>query len=158
MTGNRSDREFDIVLVSSKDGSVVRNLTSGFDQDMGFEYIAIPGSRWNTVPWMSWSPSGDRLAYFVRTGGLPHAHRPERRDGTDRAADADEGRSTRPSRRRFSPDGRQVVFSALRDAKGDIFTVDLDSREVTNLTNDDFADYAPGLLARRHVRSSTWRA
>ena len=27
----------------------------------------MPGDRWNTVPWMSWSPNGDRLAYFVRT-------------------------------------------------------------------------------------------
>ena len=31
------------------------------------EYLATPGGRWNSVPWMSWSPQGDRLAYFVRT-------------------------------------------------------------------------------------------
>ena len=67
MTGNGRDREFDIVLISAKDGSVIRNLTSGFDQSMGFEYLATPGGRWNSVPWMSWSPQGDRLAYFVRT-------------------------------------------------------------------------------------------
>ena len=65
MTGNRRDQELDIILVSSKDGSVVRNLTSGFDKDRGFEYIAQP-SLSNMVPWMSWSPVGDRLAYFVR--------------------------------------------------------------------------------------------
>ena len=41
-TGNRHDQELDIVLVSSKDGSVVRNLTPGFDKDRGFEYIATP--------------------------------------------------------------------------------------------------------------------
>ena len=34
MTGNRKDRELDIVLVSSKDGTVVRNLTRGFDKDL----------------------------------------------------------------------------------------------------------------------------
>src|SRR5207237_8603358 len=65
-TGNRKDGELDIVLVSSKDGSVIRNLTSGFDQDKGWEYITSPGGRFNTVPWLSWSPSGDRLAFFVR--------------------------------------------------------------------------------------------
>ena len=43
----------------------MRNLTSGFDMDRGFEYIAQP-SLSNMVPWMSWSPVGDRLAYFVR--------------------------------------------------------------------------------------------
>ncbi|HEY6362137.1 MAG TPA: hypothetical protein VIX63_13580, partial [Vicinamibacterales bacterium] len=46
-TGNRRDREMDIVLVSSKDGSVIRNLTRGFDQDKGFEYIVTPGMRFN---------------------------------------------------------------------------------------------------------------
>ncbi|HZA33789.1 MAG TPA: hypothetical protein VE505_02620, partial [Vicinamibacterales bacterium] len=35
MTGNRRDGELDIVLLSSKDGSVIRNLTRGLDQDRG---------------------------------------------------------------------------------------------------------------------------
>jgi hypothetical protein len=53
VTGNRSDREYDIVLLSAKDGSTIRNLTKGFDQDKGFEYITPPGGRFVTVPWMS---------------------------------------------------------------------------------------------------------
>jgi hypothetical protein len=67
MTGNTRDRELDILLLSMRDGSVVRNLTSGFDQSLGFEHIPTPGMRFVTVPWMSWSPEGDRLAYFART-------------------------------------------------------------------------------------------
>ena len=43
----------------------------------------------------------------------------------------------------FSPDGKKVVFAALRAAVGDIFMLDLDTKEITNLTNDEFADYAP---------------
>ena len=54
-TGNRRDGEGDIILVSRKDGSVVRKLTAGFDKDKGFEYISTPGGRWVTVPWLSWS-------------------------------------------------------------------------------------------------------
>ena len=68
VTGNRKDHEYDIVLVSAKDGQVVRNLTNGFDKDMGFDYLSIPGTRWNTVPWLAWSPTGDRIAYVVRMG------------------------------------------------------------------------------------------
>src|SRR5215217_6837401 len=34
--GNRKDQELDVVLMSVKDGSVIRNLTRGFDQDQGF--------------------------------------------------------------------------------------------------------------------------
>ncbi|MBF8301595.1 MAG: translocation protein TolB [Acidobacteria bacterium] len=67
VTGNRRDREMDIVLMSATDGSIIRNLTNGFDQDRGFEFIIQPGMRFNTVPWLSWSPSGDQLAYFVRS-------------------------------------------------------------------------------------------
>src|SRR5215203_2373235 len=65
VTGNRRDREYDIVMVSARDGSVIRNLTRGFDQDHGFEFISTP-QRWNAVPWLSWSATGDQLAYFVR--------------------------------------------------------------------------------------------
>src|ERR1041384_1892242 len=65
-SGNRKDGELDIVLVSAKDGAVIRNLTNGFDQGRGWEYISPPGGRFNRVPWMSWAPNGDRLAYFVR--------------------------------------------------------------------------------------------
>jgi hypothetical protein len=41
----------------------------------------------------------------------------------------------------FSPDGRTVAFSALRGGVGDIFTVDLESQQITNLTTDEFFDY-----------------
>ena len=36
-----------------------------------------------------------------------------------------------------------VVFSALRNAIGDIFELDLETLEVVNLTHDDLADYSP---------------
>src|SRR6187200_2881108 len=54
--GNRKDQELDIALISTKDGTVVRNLTNGFDQSKGWVYITYPGSRYFQVSWMSWSP------------------------------------------------------------------------------------------------------
>ena len=141
MTGNRRDGELDIVLLSTKDGSVIRNLTSGLDQDRGFEYIATPGMRWNSVPWMSWSPVGDRLAYFARTEKRKSLILQNIVNGKIEqrvTMDVDE-----PESPNFHPNGRLVAFSALRNAVGDIFTVNLDTLEVTNLTNDALADYAP---------------
>ena len=139
---NRKDREIDVILLSTEDGEVVGNLTAGFNQDLGYESIQLPGARWNAVPWMSWSGVDDRLAYFVRKGkyrslmlqnvvtrdaermiDLPMVDAPESPD--------------------FSPDGRHVVFSALQNAVGDIYLLDLETEEVTNLTEDEFADYAP---------------
>ena len=142
MTGNRRDREYDIVLLSAKDGQVIRNLTSGFDQSLGFEYIPTPGMRFNTVPWMSWAPQGDRIAYFVRTEkdrslllqNVISRKVEERIPMT--TVDSPESPD-------ISPDGRVIAFAAARGVVNDIFTINLATREVVNLTNDAFADYAP---------------
>ncbi|MEW6320559.1 MAG: hypothetical protein AB1635_05675 [Acidobacteriota bacterium] len=141
MTANRRDRELDIVLISTRDGQIIRNLTSGFDQDLGFEYIATPGGRWNSVPWMSWSPTGDRLAYFVRTEKDRSlvvqnvlSRKVEQRIPV---------RVDSPESPDFSPDGRSILFSAMENGVADIFSLALDSGTVTNLTRDALADYAP---------------
>ena len=60
-----------------------------------------------------------------------------------------------PESPNISPDGRTVLFSGLRSATGDIFRLDINSGDITNLTNDEFADYAPvyspdGQLHRLH--------
>ena len=139
---NRKDREIDIILLSTEDGEVVGNLTEGFNQDLGYESIQLPGARWNAVPWMSWSPVDDRLAYFVRKGKyrslmLQNVVTRETEELIDlEMVDAPESPD-------FSPDGRYVAFSALQNAVGDIYLLDLATQEVTNLTQDDFADYAP---------------
>jgi hypothetical protein len=142
VTINRKDREIDIVLISAKDGSIVRNLTSGFDKNMGFDHIVLRGERTNIMPYMSWSPKGDRLAYFVRTEKertlIVQNVLTKQIEERIPMKTVDEPES--PS---FAPDGRTIAFAALRGAVGDIFTVDLQTREVVNLTNDDFADYGP---------------
>jgi hypothetical protein len=109
---------------------------------MGFTNLVLPGDRWNTVPWMSWSPKGDRLAYFVRT-------EKERtlilENILNRNIEQRIPMKTvdEPESPAFSPDGRTIVFAGLRNGVGDIFTVDLTSGQITNLTNDPFADSAP---------------
>ncbi len=142
MTGNRKDQELDLVLLSARDGTVVRNLTPGFDQSYGFTYIVTPGGRWNTVTWMSWSPKGDAIAYFVRTEKeralvIQNAVTGKLENRIPMKSVDD------PESPAIAPDGRHVAFSALRGAIGDIFMLDLDTGKIENLTNDAFADYGP---------------
>jgi hypothetical protein len=140
-TGNARDREGDIILVSRKDGSVVRKLTAGFDKDKGFEFIATP-SRWVTVPWLSWSSTGDRIAYFARAEKSRTLIMQDVLTGD--VEDRIEMRTLdEPESPDYSPDGKKVVFAAIQNGVGDIFVVDLATRDITNLTKDSFADSAP---------------
>ncbi len=141
-TLNNKDREIDIVLLSAKDGSVVRNLTPGFDKDMGFDHLVLLGERWNTMPWLAWSPKGDRIAYFVRTDKERSLiiENVLTAKVEDRIAMKSVDEPESPC---FSPDGKTVAFAALRGAVGDIYTIDLATKQVTNLTTDEFADFGP---------------
>ena len=142
VAANMKDGEFDIVLLSSETGEVVDNVTEGFDQSNGYEYLAIPGLRGNTVPWLTWAPEGDQIAYLVRKGKYKSlfvqnivTKEIEQRIDLDMVDE--------PESPDFSPDGQKITFSALRNAVGDIYEIDLATQEVTNLTEDEFSDYAP---------------
>ncbi len=141
--GNRKDQELDIVLMSTKDGKVIRNLTSGFNKDRGYEYIATPGGfRNNAVSWMSWAPAGDRIAYFARTE--KNKTLVLQNVVTKKIEQRIELKSVDgPESPDVSPDGREVAFGAMRGAIADIYTINLDTREIKNITNDSFGDYAP---------------
>ncbi|HKB12992.1 MAG TPA: hypothetical protein VKD69_20150 [Vicinamibacterales bacterium] len=142
VTVNRKDQELDIVLLSSKDGSIVRNLTNGFDKDKGFDHIVQMGVDQAANPWMGWSPKGDRLAYFVRTEKertlIIQNVLTRQIEMRVPMKSVDEPES--PS---FSPDGKLVAFDALRNAVGDIFTINLETKEIANITQDNFGDRAP---------------
>ena len=142
VTGNRKDQEADIVLTSARDGRVIQNMTHGFDQSKGIEFIVTPGGRWNTVPWISWSPGGDRLAYFVRNEKSRTLIFQDilTREIVDRVEMSTVDDPESPD---VSPDGRKIAFAALQNGVGDIFVLDLDTREVTNVTKDGFGDSGP---------------
>ncbi|HVC20152.1 MAG TPA: hypothetical protein VNE16_08750 [Vicinamibacterales bacterium] len=139
---NYRDQEYDVILISALDGKVIRNLTPGFDKDMGWDHLSMDGERWNAIPYLSWSPGGDRLAYFVRKGPgreliienivTGKIEQRIRIPGLDQ-----------PESPCFSPDGRHVVFSALNERLGDVYEIDLQTRRITDLTNDQFAEFAP---------------
>ena len=80
VTVNRKDQELDIVLVSSKDGSIVRNLTGGFDKDMGFDHLVQMGVDQTAMPVDGVVAEGRsaRLLRAHREGA--HADHPERAD------------------------------------------------------------------------------
>ncbi len=144
VTGNRKDRELDIVLVSAKDGSVDPQPDQRLRPGPRLRvHRPTPGMRFNTVPWMSWSPQGDRLAYFVPHREDRVADPAERAHGKIEVAHRDDDGRRRRSRPTSRPTAAGGVRGARRAASATSSPSTSRPSEVTNLTKDDFADYGP---------------
>jgi hypothetical protein len=138
LTANRGDGEADVLLLSARDGSVIRNLTSGYTG----AYEAISASNdFVAGRNLSFDPRGETVAFFARTGkrrslivvsvltgAVEHKLTPE----------LDQAES--PC---LLPDGRHALFAALNEGVSDIYLIDLETGEYRNLTQDGFADSNP---------------
>jgi len=132
----------DVVVLSNADRKLYKNLTRGYTTR--YEYIV---AQWITTgpatgADVAVSPDGNTIAVFARrergrdllllnalNGGIrEHVEM----DGLDQQLN--------PA---FSPDARTVVFRALREGRADLFSYNLDSQTIVNLTNDEAFDAAP---------------
>ena len=152
VTVNRKDRELDIVLSRPKDGSVVRNLTRGFDKDLGFDHIVQPGGVGGNAMPVDGVVAEGRPPRLLR----PHRERDARSSSQNVLTRKIEERIPmktvdEPESPAFSPDGQTVAFAALRSAVGDIFTVDLDDARGHQPHQRRFRRLGADLLARRQV-------
>jgi WD40-like Beta Propeller Repeat len=139
VSGNRAEGEADVVLLSTKDGSVIRNLTPGYSG--GWQSLSLNLSARFFGRSISFAPSGDSVAFFGRTGkrrslfvisaltGAVLRKVPMRLDQSDSPC--------------LLPDGRHALFSALDEGVSDIYLLDLETGKTKNLTNDAFYDSDP---------------
>ncbi len=130
--------ELDLVVLSADDGEKVRNLTKGFTN----RYQTLVAESFAGKRDVSWSPAGDLVAVFARrergrvllvynalTGRLVHD-----------IPLGDIGQGASPS---FAPDGTRIAFEGNRGGVVDIFEIELETREIRNLTEDSFFDANP---------------
>jgi hypothetical protein len=138
ITANRADGEADVVLVSTKDGTVIENLTSGFDTE--WESFAI-NSEFVAGRSVAFDPSGDHVGFFGRTGKGRSFFLVSAIDGKVKK------RVKIPLDEVQAPcllaDGKTLLFAALKEGVSDIWSADLDTGAVTNLTRDEYADNNP---------------
>ncbi len=138
LTANYKSGDLDIILISTKDGSVIKNITKGYT--IRYEYI-----RFNIDPSegadISWSPDGDKIAFFGRSGEKYALF----------IVDPLAGKTVkeihipydRPSSPCFYPDSDALLFAAFDNGIHDIFKVDLQTEAFLNLTEDDLYEKAP---------------
>jgi hypothetical protein len=138
ITANRSEGEADVVLVSTRDGNVIQNLTSGFDKD--WENLEI-NSEFVAGRSLAFDPSGDSIGFFGRTGKGRSFFLISALDGhVKKKVHVPLDETQAPC---LLADGKTVLFAALKDSVSDIYSLDLETHAVTNLTKDDYADNNP---------------
>ena len=125
----------DLYLADAKTGKVLKRIVRT-DVDAHFESIQFIGSAG------AWDPGGERFVFGAVREGRPVLsilNVPE--DKIEREIVLPElGEVITPT---WSPDGRQVAFSALVGGLSDLYLYDLERSELKRLTDDAYADLQP---------------
>ncbi len=138
LAANVKDGDLDIILISTKDGSVIKNITKGFT--LQYEHIKyeIDPSKGSDI---NWSSDGDQIAFFARAGQKHSLF----------IISALTGKTLRkikipfdqPASPCFFPDGEELLFTAFHSGIHDIFKINLTSEKILNLTEDNLFEKAP---------------
>jgi Tol biopolymer transport system component len=132
-----SDRDdyYDVYVQSISHPKDIKRVLSGGGASANFEELHL------LTPGLSWSPDEKKLALAAKSGerdavyiidvktndqeGLP----PFDLDGIQQM--------------KWSPDGKKLAFVGINHGASDIYLYDFDSKQITNLTRDLFADRDP---------------
>jgi len=140
LLANYKDMDFDILLFSTKDGSVIKNITKGFTlkyENIKYEIDPSKGRD------LAWSSDGDRIAFFGRAG---QKHSLFIIDAiTGKLVEDIKIEQDQPSSPCFFPNGEELLFTAFEDGIHDIFKINLQTEKVLNLTSNDLFEKAPAI-------------
>ncbi|MBM3293123.1 MAG: hypothetical protein FJY82_01220 [Candidatus Aminicenantes bacterium] len=140
ITYNALDGDMDIVLISAKDGQVLKNITKGYTSKYEYIKYEIDPSLGRSL---AWSPDGDSLAFFARRGRRHALFLISVLSGkTLREIPLAVDQPAGPC---FEAEGRRVIFGAFRQGRRDLFAVNLADGALTNLTGDDLYEKAPAV-------------
>ncbi len=130
-----SDRDdyFDVFVMNTVDGSVVRKLVSG-QQTNNLEELHL------ITPGICWSPDGKRVALATKAGS----------EDAILLIDVDGGGQEKLTfglngifSVAWSPKGDKLAFVGDTPDRSDIYVYDLNAKVLTNLTDDLFSDQHP---------------
>lgn len=138
LTGNRGDAELDLVLVSAKDGKVVKNLTKGYTTKYETIHAQFDPTGGDAL---AWSRDGDLIAFLARTGKRRSIFLVRVTSGkVERQIPLDIDEATAPT---FYPDGRALLIGGLKDGVSDLFRVSLTDGAIDRVTDNRLVERSP---------------
>ena len=131
----------DVMLFDNRSRRVLKNLTKGFDTE--FQYLVVQELTLGRKDGrdLDFSPDGNRLAFFARKNeGRQLVLLDVLKGKIVEQIPMEVGQQASPA---WSPDGRKIAFSAHDKGQFDIYEYDLESRQISKVTDDEIYDAAP---------------
>ncbi|MCB1049976.1 MAG: PD40 domain-containing protein [Acidobacteria bacterium] len=130
--------ELDLVLVSTKDGRIFKNLTKGYTN----EYTEINVNAFSGKNDLSWSPDGNEIAFSVRKEGTNRILVVNVLNGriTEDLSFDDIRSLESPA---FGGNPNELYFTGNKNGAIDVFYYNRKAATVVNLTNDPQEDRNP---------------
>ena len=135
--------DLDVVLFDTEKRTLIRNLTKGYSNQ--YQYLVAQELALDRAMGrdLAFSPDGNTIAVFAkREQGRSLVLLDVLNGGMRRIID-DMGGIEQQHAPSWSPDGRRIAFYGNRNGQFAIFVYDLESGQITNLTNDAVYDGAP---------------
>jgi WD40-like Beta Propeller Repeat len=139
VTANRGEGAAEIVLLSTRDGSVIKNVSAGVRGD--YETLSI-NENFVAGRTIGFDPRGDSVAFFGRVGKGRTLFLASVLQDRVLERFKIEGLDL-PQSPCVLPDGRGVLFAALREGVSDVYHLEFESGKLRNLTQDPYADTDP---------------
>ncbi len=125
----------DLFLADAQTGKIIRKLTSKARNSHIDEFSFIESAG-------AWSPDGSKFAFSAYSSGANKLFIVDANSGRNIATES-MGDIGEFGNLTWSPNGNEIVFAGLKEGQSDLFLFNLQSKKITQLTNDSYSDYHP---------------
>lgn len=130
------------VYMINADGSGLKQITTPWTEDW-LEAMPADDARGNSDPDVS--PDGRYVVFTNASTKIPESYilRLDLKTGEviNLSAISSGAMAVADSKPRFSPDGKRIAFSSIVGQQRQLFVMDLDGANVTQITNDDYNNF-----------------
>ena len=125
----------DLFLADAKTGKIIRKLSSQVSSSHidDFNFLESAGT---------WSPDSKKFAFSIFSKGRNKLLIIDIANGNTLLNTGME-KVEQFGNLTWSPNGKDIAFSGMVEGQSDIFSYNLDTKKVTQITDDEYSDYAP---------------